>query len=145
NTGRHAFRFAALATLALSSWSVGAVELRGFRGIPWGAEADSLGEAVQVSSRDGVQCFRRAQENLLYGDAPITDVRFCFHEDHLFLVVIDSELDQKALLAEFEGTYGPPDVRVPTLIAWGDRSTRARVEIVAPATGKPASMRMLCS
>ena len=56
------FRFAALTTLVLSCLSAEAVELRGFRGIPWGADADSLGDAVQVSSRDGVQCWRRERE-----------------------------------------------------------------------------------
>src|SRR5438105_11247962 len=124
------FRFAALTTLVLSCLSAEAVELRGFRGIPWGADADSLGDAVQVSSRDGVQCWRRERENLMYGEAPISEVRYCFHGDRLFMVVIDSQLDQKALLAEFQSTYGPPDVRVPTRISWGDHTTRARVEIV---------------
>ena len=135
-------RLAALAALVVSSLSVNAVELRGFRGIPWGADVDSLGAAVQVSSRDGVQCYKRERENLVYGEAPITEVRFCFHEERLFMVIIDSQLDQKALLAEFQGTYGPPDIRVPTRISWGDYTTRARVEIMAPPAGKPASMRI---
>lgn len=136
-------RWAVTVAVGLASVSAGAVELRGFRGVPWGSDVQSLGAAELVASGGEVQCYRRERENLLYGDSPINEVRFCFHRNHLFMVVIDSKVDQNALLAEFQGTYGPPNVRVPARAAWGDASTRARVEIVAPAVGAPASLRMV--
>src|ERR1043166_5809024 len=106
-------RLLAVAALATAAWSAGAIELRGFRGFAWGADVDSLGEAQQVSSDGGVQCYRRMNENLLYGDSPIREVRYCFHDDRLFLVVIDSQVDEPALTAEVQSTYGPPAVHAP--------------------------------
>jgi hypothetical protein len=128
----------AVLVAAAAAMPAGAVELRGFRGFAWGADADTLGEAQRVSSEGGVQCYRRERENLLYGDNPIREVRYCFHDDRLFLVVVDSEVDASALAAEFESTYGPPTQRAKAWSAWGDATTPVRVEIA----GAPASMRI---
>ncbi len=130
-----------LAVLAASAISAQAIELRGFRGVPWGADVQSLGEARLVSVDGEVRCYRRERENMLYGDSPVKDIRFCFHRDRLFLVALDAAVDLDTLARDFQATYGPPAWRVPTKITWGDRSTRARVEMVAPAEGG-ASMLM---
>jgi hypothetical protein len=116
----------------------GAVDLRGFRGFAWGSDVDSLGDARQVSSEGGVQCYRRESENLLYGDSALREVRYCFHEARLFLVVVDSKVDSATLAAEFHGTYGPPVQHTARKATWGDAGSRARVEI----SGTPASMRI---
>ncbi|HEX6703154.1 MAG TPA: hypothetical protein VF169_00230 [Albitalea sp.] len=133
---------AAVVAWGLSAMTANAVELRGFRGVPWGAAPDSLGAAAVVAERGEVRCYRRERENLLYGDSPIREVRFCFHRNHLFGVEIDSEVDQRTLRAEFQSSYGPPAFSVPSRASWGDQSTRARVEIVAPPTGSPASLHI---
>lgn len=130
-------RLAALAAAAFAAHA-GAVELRGFRGFAWGTDADSLGEVQRVSSDAGVVCYRREHENLIYGDSPLRDVRWCFHDDHLFMVIVDSQVDGPALAAEFQSSYGPPSLRAPSKSMWGDATTRARVEIA----GTPASMRI---
>jgi hypothetical protein len=127
-----------LLAAAAAAMPAGAVELRGFRGFAWGVDADSLGEAQQVSSDAGVQCYRRERENLLYGDSPIREVRYCFHDDRLFLVIVDSQVDEATLAAEFQVTYGPPSLRAKALSVWGDASTAVRVEI----DGAPAAMRI---
>jgi hypothetical protein len=132
-------RFALLAVLlACASMGAGAVELRGFRGFAWGSDVDSLGDARQVSSEGGVQCYRRERENLFYGDSALREVRYCFHEGRLFLVVVDSNADSATLAAEFQSTYGPPAQRMAHKATWGDSGSRARVEI----SGVPASMRI---
>ena len=132
---------AVLAAASLASAASQAVELRGFRGVPWGAGVDSLG-ASQLAYSDGeVSCYRRERENMLYGDSPVKEIRFCFHEGHLFMVALDADVDLDTLVREFVATYGAPDWRVPAKTTWGDRSTRARVEMVAPAQGG-ASMLM---
>jgi len=130
-----------LAAGALASAAAGAVELRGFRGVPWGAGADSLGVSQLAYTQGEVSCYRRERENMLYGDSAVKDIRYCFHQDRLFMVALDAEVDVETLVHEFEASYGPPDVRVPAKTSWGDRSTRARVEMVAPAQGG-ASMLM---
>ncbi|WP_280153599.1 hypothetical protein [Piscinibacter sp. XHJ-5] len=135
-------RWAALAALGFASVSVGAVELRGFRGVPWGAGVESLGDSHLVSAQGEVRCYRRERENLLYGDAPLREVRFCFHADRLVMVVVDAQVGPQALRGEFESSYGPPRVSSVSTALWGDSSTRARVEIDAPAANAPASMRM---
>ena len=132
---------AAFGVLALAASASQAIELRGFRGVPWGAGVDSLG-ASQLAYTDGdVRCYRRERENMLYGDSPVKDIRYCFHQDQLFMVALDAEVALDTLVQEFAATYGPPDWRVPAKTTWGDRSTRARVEMVAPAEGG-ASMLM---
>ena len=135
-------RIALFAVLVAASACAGALELRGFRGVAWGADVQSLGAAQQVSSGDGVQCFQRERENLLYGDAPIRQVRFCFRDDRLFLVIVDAEVGRQALVAEFASSYGAPDEESATRSTWGDGTTRARAEIVGPASGAAASMRI---
>lgn len=141
-------RFAAWAAgtvLALASLAAGAVELRGFRGVAWGAGVASLGDAEPASAEDGLRCFRRERENLLYGDVPLSEVRFCFRDDRLVMVVLDAQVDPRTLRAEFQNTYGPPRASSASSARWGDASTRARVEIVAPASGARASMRMVAN
>jgi hypothetical protein len=126
------------APLLALSVSVDAVELRGFRGFAWGTDVDSLGEARQVSADAQMQCHRREHENLIYGDSPLREVRYCFHDARLFLVVVESKVDAAKLVAEFQDTYGPPTRRAASTALWGDASSRARVEI----SGAPASMRI---
>jgi hypothetical protein len=135
-------RRAVLATLTLASMAAGAVELRGFRGVPWGADAASLGASELVSTTGEMRCYQRERENLLYGEAPLRAVRFCFHDDRLVMVELEAQVDQPALRSEFQSTYGPPRLSSASTALWGDPSTRARVEIVAPSVGAPASMRM---
>lgn len=132
---------AMLAALGAVTASAQAIELRGFRGVPWGASVQSLGEAKLAYIQGEVSCYRRERENMLYGDAPVKDVRYCFHHDRLFMVALDAQVDLDTLVREFQATYGPPDWRVPAKTAWGDRSTRARVEMLTPAEGG-ASMLM---
>ena len=130
-------RLAALAAAVLAAHA-GAVEMRGFRGFAWGADADSLGVSQRVASEAGMQCYRRDHENLLYGDSPLRDVRYCFHDDRLFLVIVESQVDEATLTNEFQLSYGPPSQRAPAKSVWGDATSRTRVEI----DGAPASMRI---
>jgi len=138
---RRLVMLAAAAGLALAAAASHAVELRGFRGVPWGAGVDSLGPSQLAYTHGDVSCYRRERENMLYGDSPLKEVRFCFHQDHLFMVALDAEVPLDTLVREFEGSYGPPDWRVPAKTTWGDHATRARVEMIAPAQGG-ASMLM---
>ena len=69
-------------------------------------------------------------------------MRFCFRDDRLFLVIVDAEVGRQALVAEFASSYGAPDEESATRSTWGDGTTRARAEIVGPASGAAASMRI---
>lgn len=130
---------------ALASASSPAVELRGFRGVPWGADVSSLGPAPRLALSNGdVSCYRREHENMLYGEVPLTDVRYCFHRGHLYLVAVDADAPLDTLRSEFQSTYGPPDQREPSKWVWGSSSTASRVELQAPAQGA-ASMLMYSS
>jgi hypothetical protein len=126
---------ALLAGAGFATTAAQALELRGFRGVPWGAGVDSLGVA-QLAERSGdVSCYRRENENMLFGDSQLKDVRYCFHRDHLFMVTLDAQVSLDTLVQEFQSTYGPPDRRAAATTGWGDRSTSARVEMQVPPQG----------
>jgi hypothetical protein len=145
NAARAMFATLAFAGLGLACLSANAFELRGFRGVVWGSASAQLGAASLVSSRGDVACYKRERENMLLGDSPISEVRYCFHRDRLYMVVVDSEADSAALVAEFESTYGAPHVRQPKVVTWGGKSTPARAELVSSAPGRPASVLTIYS
>lgn len=135
---------AMLVLLGVAAAGAAAGELRGFRGMAWGDSAERLGPAEKVQVSGDVTCYKRERENLMFGDSSLTEVRFCFNQDRLFMVTLDSDEGQEKLAAEFQGTYGPPSVRRAKLVAWGDRSARSHVEIV-PTTSRGKSALMLVS
>lgn len=136
------------ALLGLALWSssqvVQAVELRGFRGVLWGDDVSRLGPAERVQAGGELSCYRRERENLLFGDSPLAEVRYCFHRGRLFMVLLEANVDLATLRAEFESSYGPPDAGSPTRVLWGSKTSATRVELV-PAVGQRASMRIYSS
>lgn len=131
--------------LGAAAVSAGAAELRGFRGLAWGDSAVRLGssaEKVQVNGE--LACYRRQSENLMFGDSLLTEIRYCFNQDRLFMVTLDSDEGHEKLAAEFQITYGPPSVRRENLMSWGDRGARSHVEIV-PTTRRGKSALMFVS
>jgi hypothetical protein len=143
---RRVVAWTAAAALATGPLGADAADLRGFRGVPWGAGVAELGASQPAKPEEGLRCHRRERENLLYGDAPLTEVRFCFREDALVMVVLDAQVGPQALRAEFEAMYGPPRVSAASYALWGDASSRARVEIFAAAPGaRTSSMRMVAN
>jgi hypothetical protein len=138
--GRFA-KLAALVCLGAASLGAGALELRGFRGIAWGDGADTLGSAALAHADGDVACFKREHENMLFGDSPLNDVRYCFHQDHLFMVTLDSAVSLKALISEFQRAYGPPVARLPHAASWGSAASSARAELVSlPTGGSPSRL-----
>jgi hypothetical protein len=126
-----AAKLTAVFCLGLAAMSAGAFELRGFRGVSWGEGAEALGTA-SVSHSDGdVTCYQRERENLLFGDTALNGVRYCFHQDRLFMVTVDAAADAKALSTEFQRTYGRPDARRAQAASWGSKSSGTRAEIIA--------------
>ena len=86
-------RIALFAVLVAASACAGALELRGFRGVAWGADVQSLGAAQQVSSGDGVQCF--APDGTLIGKIKLPEgcANVCFgmlRNDRLFMTATTS-------------------------------------------------------
>jgi hypothetical protein len=129
-TARTAARIAA-AGLVLVTLGAQAFQLRGFRGVEWGAEAERLGSEATVVSKEGeLTCYQRANENLLFGDTELKAVRYCFLNDRLYSVRLDAAVSAKALTAEFQRTYGRPDVRQGQNATWGRKPTDSRAELV---------------
>lgn len=120
-----------------------AVELVGFRGVPWGAQLESVEPAQVVSAQGEDRCYKREHENMLWGQSPLSDVRFCFHRGRFYMAVLESRTDVRTLASEFTAMYGAPTTEDRTRAVWGSRNGGARVEIVAPAPGAPATMRLL--
>lgn len=145
NAARAMFGTLAFAGLGLACASANAFELRGFRGAVWGSASAQLGPASVVSSRGDVACYKRERENMLLGDSPISEVRYCFHRDRLYMVAVDSEADSTVLVAEFQRTYGAPHVRQSNVVTWGGKSTPARAELVSSAAGRPTSLLTIYS
>jgi hypothetical protein len=118
------------------------VELVGFRGVPWGAEPDSVEPAQLVSAQGEYRCYKRERENLLWGDSPLSEVRFCFHRDRFYMAVLESKTDVDTLASDFKSMYGAPTMEAPTRVEWGNRYGAARAEISAAAPGGAATLRL---
>jgi hypothetical protein len=130
-TTRTAARIAAF-SLILFAVGAQAFQLRGFRGVEWGEEAERLGTEATVVSQEGeLTCYQRANENLLFGDVALKAVRYCFHQDRLYSVRLDAAANAKALTTEFQRTYGRPDVRQGLNATWGHKATDSRAELVS--------------
>lgn len=126
-----AAKLTAVFCLGLAAMSASAFELRGFRGVSWGEGVEALG-AVTVSHSEGeVTCYQRDRENLLFGDTPLNGVRYCFHQDRLFLVAIDAAANAKTLNAEFQRTYGRPSTQRGQAASWGAKGSGTRAELAA--------------
>lgn len=126
-----AAKLTAVFCLGLAAMSASAFELRGFRGVSWGEGVEALG-AVTVSHSEGeVTCYQRDRENLLFGDTPLNGVRYCFHQDRLFLVAIDAAANAKTLTAEFQRTYGRPSTQRGQAASWGAKGSGSRAELAA--------------
>lgn len=133
---RIACQFAALLGLTLATMGAQSFEMRGFRSISWGDGVEYLGQAEELSAQGEVKCYRRDRENLLFGDATLAEVRYCFHRDRLFMVELGATVERKVLQSEFQRTYGAPDVQDGRRAGWGNsHSGSTRAELVAAQGG----------
>jgi len=98
-----------------------------------------LGPAAVDHANGDVVCYKRERENMLFGDSPVNEVRYCFHQDRLFVVTLDSAVSLKAMITELQRTYGPPNARLHNTASWGSASSSARAELVSPPAGGPPS------
>jgi outer membrane cobalamin receptor len=124
-------KLTALFCLSVAALGANAFELRGFRGVEWGEGAQALGAASVAYTEGEVSCYQRERENLIFGDSALNGVRYCFHQDRLFMVSIEAAVDAKALTSEFQRTYGRPDLRRGQATSWGGKSSGTRAELVA--------------
>ncbi len=124
-------KLSAIACLGLVALGAQALELRGFRGVSWGEGAEALGVATPVHSQGDVTCYRRERENLVFGDSPLNDVRYCFQQDRMVMVILDAAVEQSALVTEFQRTYGRPTARVGQTVSWGGRATSTQADLLA--------------
>lgn len=131
---------AAVALGALAS-AAQAVEMRGFRGVAWGEGSNKLGDVTLVSQAGAVSCYQRTNENLLFGDSPVQNVRFCFNQDRLFLVSIESAQQASELAGEFVRTYGKPTQRSAERMRWAAHAGQAQAEVMAQ-TGAGSTLRV---
>lgn len=131
--------------LGVSACAAHAVELRGFRGISWGDGSVALGAAVLVSQEGKVTCYQRERENLLFGDSELSGVRYCFEQDRLFLVSVESAQRPEVLAGEFGRTYGSPQRLADGRLSWQAKPGASGAEVLAVAQGRPGSSLMLYS
>ena len=134
-------RFAAATAVLLAASGLQAMELRGFRGVEWGESPARLGsEAVKAEGHQGSACYRRATENLIFGDTPLADVRYCFKEGRFHMAIIDAPVAAPALQQELVGTYGRPTQVNELASRWGNRASSALAELTS--TGGRATLRI---
>lgn len=117
--------------LGLAALASQAFELRGFRGVEWGEGAQALGVAAEVLRDGDVRCYQRERENMLFGDAALKGVRYCFVNDRFFMVTLDVAVDSASLREQFQRTYGPPDARRGQAARWGGTDSPTRAELAA--------------
>jgi hypothetical protein len=128
-------KLAAIVCLCLASLGAQALELRGFRGVSWGDGADSLGPASAEQAGGDVVCYRRERENMLFGERTVNQLRYCFHQDKLFMVSLDSAAGMTAMRAELQRTYGPPREWLNNTASWGNALSVARADLVSLSSG----------
>lgn len=132
---------AALLLGALGPADAASLQMRGFRGLLWGDPPAHLGPARLVSTEGAVQCFERERENLLFGDAALLSVRYCFQHEGLFLVQLTATGSGAALRDEFERGYGAPELRTAALLHWGDAWGAASAELSRSGSGTLLQLR----
>jgi len=133
---------AALLLGVMGPANAASLQMRGFRGLMWGDPPAHLGAAHLVSTEAGVQCFERERENLLFGDATLQSVRYCFQDGALFLVRLSAAGSGAALRSEFERGYGAPEPRsTGALLRWGDAWGAASAELSRSASGALLQLR----
>lgn len=115
--------------------------MRGFRGLMWGDPPAHLGVARLVSREGDMQCFERERENLLFGDAALQSVRYCFRQEGLVLVQLAAAGDGAALRHEFERGYGAPAQRSGTLLQWGNEWDAVSAEFSPSGSGALLRLR----
>ena len=135
-------KLAVALSLAAAGTAAGALELRGFRGVAWGDDASSLGAAQLVHSQGELRCFRRERENMMFGDSPLKDVRYCFQHDRLFLVMIEADASRDDMVSEFQRTYGPPSLRSTAMVSWGGKSAATQVEMLSAPGSRHTLLRI---
>ena len=138
-----AAKLSAAFCLGLAAIGANAFELRGFRGVSWGEGVEALGASVVSHNEGDVTCYQRERENMLFGDTALNGVRYCFHQDRLFMVMLDAPVAPKALAAEFQRTYGRPDAHHGAAVSWGGKSSGTRADLTA--NGKSSTRLALYS
>jgi hypothetical protein len=124
-------KLSAVCCLGLVAAGAQAFELRGFRGVSWGEGAEALGAAMVVQTVGDATCYRRERENMLFGDIALNGVRYCFHQDRLFMVTIDAPVPSQAFIADFARSYGRPDSHRGQAASWGTKTSGTRADLAA--------------
>lgn len=119
-----------------------AFELQGFRGVSWGDDASLLGAAKLVHEQGELRCYRRERENLMFGDSPLKDVRYCFRNDRLFLVMIEADATREDMVPQFQRTYGPPHLRSAAMVSWGGKADAVHVEMLSAPGSRHTLLRI---
>jgi hypothetical protein len=132
----------ALVLCGLAPLQAQALQMRGFRGLMWGDPPAHLGGATLEETAGPVRCYRREGDNLLFGDTELRAVRYCFHRDRLFRVVLEPLRGAAPLRAEFERGYGAPDQVGGGVAQWGGRADPLRAELDPGRAGTPPSLRL---
>lgn len=127
-------RFLAALCLGLAAMGAQALEMRGFRGVAWGDGAEALGPASVAPADGSLNCYTRERENLLFADATLSGVRYCFRNDRLVRVMIDAAVDAQALASQVERLYGHADAQRGLTASWGAASSKTRADVMARGT-----------
>jgi hypothetical protein len=126
-----AARLFAVCCMGLTTVGAQAFELRGFRGVSWGEGAEALGAATVVQTVGDATCYLRERENMLFGDIALNAVRYCFHQDRLFVVMLDAPVPPKTFIADFARSYGAPNARRGQSASWGTKASGTRADLAA--------------
>jgi hypothetical protein len=135
-------KLTALLCLAAAGATVSAAGLKGFRGVAWGDDVDTLGPARLVQTDGDVRCYQRERENMMFGEAPLNDVRYCFNRGQLFMVTLEAAAPQEALVRELRDSYGAPTLRSAGFAQWGGKSAATRVELLAQPNTRRTTMHI---
>lgn len=90
----------------------------GFRGMEWGDPLSKLGPFEPT--RDVATCFVRKGERLRLNELPLSEVRYCFDDGKLTIVVVNTQAPFNSVLSAVEGAYGKPSLAVKGYTTWGD-------------------------
>ncbi|NLD38776.1 MAG: hypothetical protein GX654_18090 [Desulfatiglans sp.] len=91
----------------------------GFRGIFWESGKNHHLDLFSVFDNvDGVETFNRECDLLTLGSARLSEIRYHFYQNKFYQVslILDNEVDHKALLGELTNEFGTPEEKSGTYV-----------------------------
>lgn len=92
----------------------------GFRGMQWGSSAEGIEDLYVYNDAGDFVEYRKKKDNLVFGDAIVESITYCFYKDRFFRVLISYKnmWNYDALKDRLFYVYGPGQERKDDYKTW---------------------------